>query len=150
MGTVNRYYTPTKRMQEAAIGALGFSPLVETPGGYLSTREHVDCRFQALWVFPWSNYLIAERDGIPPCNLCIRVTLDMPRMEQSRVQRHAPAGVHTTVWFDRELWHEVAPTLVRLWLPALDAPLEDGRTLLQELAEATVHVPGLQMAGVRA
>ena len=102
-------------------------------GGHVFTRRHPDGRHQVLYVFHWSNFRIAEAEGILPCRLSIRVRLDGPADEETAVAT-AAHGAHTFISYSGSAdWGAVRSTFTDTYMPILDASPEEGETALRVL-----------------
>ena len=132
------YYFPTPKMIRALFAENGFSEPVPAEelrqGGYVFTREHEDGRLQTAYAFPWSNFAVAEKDGIAPCRLIIRVNLDAGA-DLGGAIRLANHGSDSFIPFEKGQWAEVAKAFTTTYLPLFDAPTFDGQTVSGELGE---------------
>ncbi len=131
------YYHPTKKMTRALFTEHGFTEpdpdASNRIGGHVFTRHHPDGRHQVLYVFHWSNYRIAEAEGILPCRLSIRVRLDGPADNDTAVTT-AAHGHHTFISYAGSAdWNAVRDTFTSDFLPLLNAPAERGERALQTL-----------------
>ncbi|MGW8431581.1 hypothetical protein ACWGJ9_10860 [Curtobacterium citreum] len=131
------YYHPTKKMTRALFTELGFTEPDPTAadriGGHVFTRHHTDGRHQVLYVFHWSNFRIAEAEGILPCRLSIRVRLDGPADDETAIAT-APHGEHTFISYGGSSdWDAVRGVVTNTYMPILDAPPSDGDEALRIL-----------------
>jgi hypothetical protein len=131
-------YTPTAKMIRTLFEQHGFTEYKSVKelaiGGYVFFRKHEDGRLQMAYVFSWSNFRIAEKEGSSPCIFWVRSTLNVTR-SQDEAWRSAPHGISVGIPFKPDQWDVVTAKFVNLVMPAFDAPDGDGEHLL-ELANA--------------
>ena len=129
-------YTPTQKMIADLLLGAGFTKQViaraDRIGGDVFHRTHPDGRVQMAYVFSWSNFRLAEKEGILPCRLCIRLTTDV-REPGPDSWRRAPLGEHVYIPFDKGRWDDVTATFNRLALPVFDAAEHDAEDMLLTL-----------------
>jgi hypothetical protein len=130
------YYRPTQKMITALLLDAGFTEQVIAPadriGGAVFHREHADGRQQMAYVFAWSNFSIAEKEGILPCRLCIRITTDVPA-PGPEAWKSAPLGSHVYIAFEKDGWDHVEKTFTSHILPVYDAAAADADDMLLTL-----------------
>jgi hypothetical protein len=124
---VPNHYHPSAGKTRALFAELGFTepdPDSRT-GGYVFTRKRPDGRTQSVYAFHWSNFRIADEQGILRCRFALRLNLDASSDPAKAVDR-ARDGHHTYIAYaGKEQWDAVKATFIREYMTLLDAPYEE-------------------------
>lgn len=120
---------------------------IEDPGFVSFTRAHpTDGRKQWLRVFWWGNPKHADDHGIPRAFLVLEVGLDHD-VDLGASTRYRlpivdwpddPAARRPAAQQERVKWADTVTEFNRVFLAALDAPYDQGRTQLDNLPERYV------------
>lgn len=128
-------YLPTANMIRKLFFTHGFRepiPMEELRrGGFYFLRDHPDGRLQSAFVFSWSNFRRAEEQGILPCRLFVRATLDAPRPDDAAIASANATG-NTFISYRKGEWAAVCRRFEQDILPPFNAAADDAAPLLDE------------------
>lgn len=128
-------YHPTANMIRRLFFAHGFRepyPAEELRrGGFYFLRDHPDGRLQSAFVFTWSNFRSAAKEGILPCRLFIRTDVGAPRPESVAIERANNAN-GTFISFRKGEWDDVCSRFEQDILPIFEASPADDSALHEE------------------
>lgn len=128
-------YFPTANMIRKLFFTHGFREPIPAEelrqGGFYFLRDHPDGRLQSAFVFSWSNFRRAEEQGILPCRLFVRTTLDAPRPDSAAIASANSAG-NTFISYRKGEWADVCARFEQDLLPIFDAAPGEAETLQEE------------------
>jgi hypothetical protein len=112
----------------------GFEP-IRRPGFVSWRRTHDDGRPQTLSVFTWSNAKIAAEHDIPRSYLVVCLSLDS---EHEEYRLRLPIVEWPSVEQRPRKTADIQQEFVEVFLGALNAPLDEGRSLLASVERRNV------------